>query len=756
MRKIKYFNIFYTVLTVFFLNILKCYSLSLNVKNNTESIYSITSISNENADEKEIVFNFVDSYYDLDRYYTSKGESLLLQMSDNQSITFMGSSEKSEFNVGKMKIRIDFLESNNSTGYITFKNIKFIGQSVIMDAKIGIIEITINNDSNVIVNIDNCTFEDFKSTIINTITDLSVKNRFTLNVKNSFFDSYQYSRTISYENCTFNNNINVHYSIRENFIMKNCTLSGSVNSISYSRSIFLFAFESSVIIENTTYENINSNELVPPLMIVSPVYMRINNVVVRNVHSVMRYILKIIGLYRNTEFNSIYVSSSGVNNDITIKNSKFYDISVEIGLPAITDLSRCNVKIISCEISDIVLHGYPLFEETSSYEIVDTTFKNIESSHKAIMISDYANISLNNCKFENITTFGDESDSGIILFYGNEIYNQLSLNNIYIKNVISNGPVIKVIKYNSKVYIKNLNVINSVSYGPFIYISSYSNSYVDFILEDSFFSNIGNINKKSCGGSIALFNNVNSTINNNVFEYNTSQDGGSLCLKNILNMNINIENSKFNNNVADNGGSLYIKEDNGDSKLNFLMKNSIFEKNIAKYYGGAIYTDYSKMYLNKMIDCNFINNTANIGGAIYTPHNKSTGNINNITCIFNNNIGKSYGNEYGSSPSRLKLNDLYDKRNYNTYSGDVMSLDLFLYDEFNNLVIDDKYFLYTDLTIETKLYNKEYVKNDNTIKKKIIKYTEVNKDEYVITGNNCKFNNGKFTFQFKFLYHFGI
>jgi len=90
---------------------------------------------------------------------------------------------------------------------------------------------------------------------------------------------------------------------------------------------------------------------------------------------------------------------------------------------------------------------------------------------------------MNNCQFENFVASGDEDDSGLVLFYGNENENsnKLSLNDISIRNVTTNGSVIKIRKYYSKIYMKDLKVINSMSYGPFISISSESETYVIYI-----------------------------------------------------------------------------------------------------------------------------------------------------------------------------------------------------------------------------------------------------------------------------------
>jgi len=223
------------------------------------------------------------------------------------------------------------------------------------------------------------------------------------------------------------------------------------------------------------------------------------------------------------------------------------------------------------------------------------------------------------------------------------------------------------------------------------------------------------------------------------------------CIRNFNNMNINITNSNFINNTADNGGSIYINENSKEEQslillskieknLNFLLNKTNFESNTAKEYGGAIYVDYKKMYLNKMIDCNFKNNTANIGGAVYIPSNKNFKILNNIDCEFNDNVGKSHGNEYGSEPSYLKINDTLKKDNYTIFSGDlIISLDLYLFDEFDNLV-NDPFFVYTDLVIDTILYKRDNMNSSGDMVSNY--YNKVNDDEYIITGNTCKFKGG--------------
>jgi len=169
MRKIKYKiiynNMLCIVLLIIILKVLNCYSVSVNIKNNTdaiESIYFIKNTLDRYANETEIQLNLLDSYYDLDRYWDRLSTDILyFRISNHQTVTFMGLNEKSEFDLGVTKMKIEIRETNDTikSGTVNFKNIKFKGNEIVEYEKTGAVEIDIDNYENFAVNIDNCIFE---------------------------------------------------------------------------------------------------------------------------------------------------------------------------------------------------------------------------------------------------------------------------------------------------------------------------------------------------------------------------------------------------------------------------------------------------------------------------------------------------------------------------------------------------------------------------------------------------------------------
>ena len=152
-----------------------------------------------------------------------------------------------------------------------------------------------------------------------------------------------------------------------------------------------------------------------------------------------------------------------------------------------------------------------------------------------------------------------------------------------------------------------------------------------------------------CGGALAAFEYMNIT--NCKFINNTGDLGGAVySLKEGF-----IDNTLFKSNSADNGGALYTV---GENKI----ENSIFESTTAQYGGAIISYDYVDV-----IKCNFKNNSATYNGGSFYSNDKlniedsmfesnsadtqggalaAYENINITNCKFINNTGNMGGAVY--------------------------------------------------------------------------------------------------------------
>lgn len=206
-------------------------------------------------------------------------------------------------------------------------------------------------------------------------------------------------------------------------------------------------------------------------------------------------------------------------------------------------------------------------------------------------------------------------------------------------------------------------------------------------------------------------------------------------------MNLSLISNNFIGNTATKGGALYFLCTYEIRNVNTIinMEDNIFEKNYAKSYGGAIYSEYENLYLTSSKNNTIINNYAELnGGGIYTPNNryKTMFNMNNWL-IKNNTINFNILNNYSTRPSYilLKKENLVENENvFNVVTGDNLLMVFELYDEFHNKV-DDSTKIFSALSMKLSLISeKDY--NENTfIESDINKY-------FVIQGNRVPFTNG--------------
>ena len=109
-----------------------------------------------------------------------------------------------------------------------------------------------------------------------------------------------------------------------------------------------------------------------------------------------------------------------------------------------------------------------LFYKESFINLQRVKLRNISTNGRGLIYSFYNNLIINGLDAKNITCYGDEDDSSLILFDSNLVSKKAELNNININDCSSNGPIIKILGTSNEVIINNLNANNIRSYGPII------------------------------------------------------------------------------------------------------------------------------------------------------------------------------------------------------------------------------------------------------------------------------------------------
>lgn len=119
----------------------------------------------------------------------------------------------------------------------------------------------------------------------------------------------------------------------------------------------------------------------------------------------------------------------------------------------------------------------------------------------------------------------------------------------------------------------------------------------------------------------------NATIANSYFKDNGNKKDGAGALQGDV---LKISKTEFINNAAyENGGAIYVYTEGSIS-----ISESLFKNNFANYLGGAIYLDeetYLKNITAHLDKCQFINNSASNGAAIYSYSSSLDINNSNFT-----------------------------------------------------------------------------------------------------------------------------
>ncbi|ORX51108.1 hypothetical protein BCR36DRAFT_288750, partial [Piromyces finnis] len=238
-----------------------------------------------------------------------------------------------------------------------------------------------------------------------------------------------------------------------------------------------------------------------------------------------------------------------------------------------------------------------------------------------------------------------------------------------------------------------------------------------------------NMNKLDCG-SIHFSNDLNISISNSEFSNNYSKsDGGAICISNIKDMNLDLFSNTFKKNYGINGGAIYLTNaeasyDNNKKKHSprninenvIKFENNTFIENEAENFGGAVYSNYNKLFLATSKNNEIIKNKAGImGGGIYTPNSKDQ-NMFNVMDIknwkFENNTVNSFINDFTTKPYYISLNTTLKNNRITITSGNFFSLKFLLLDEYNNIINDiTKY--YSSLTLKLSLSSPDNKNGDN-------------------------------------------
>ncbi len=253
-------------------------------------------------------------------------------------------------------------------------------------------------------------------------------------------------------------------------------------------------------------------------------------------------------------------------------------------------------------------------------------------------------------------------------------------NSIFSNNKSETGGAVAVLKHDGSLTIgANTQFLNNEAKYDGGAIGNYNGSVLtdNILFKGNKAQTFGTDSNAIGGGAMSLGVDARTEINNSIFDSNTSgYNGGAIAMRKTLqptevaegnNRNkLNITNSKFTANKAlgtsvDEKDSL-ISSGNGGAIANSfastVIKDSVFEKNEAKNFGGAIYNmkfenKWHSAFLDKggvitIADSTFTNNVAGSeGGAVY--------NMKNAAINFSGN------NVFSGNTAGGKANDIHNE-----------------------------------------------------------------------------------------------
>ncbi|KAL4446475.1 hypothetical protein ABPG74_001216 [Tetrahymena malaccensis] len=355
--------------------------------------------------------------------------------------------------------------------------------------------------------------------------------------------------------------------------------------------------------------------------------------------------------------NSIIQESIQIQaiNTQFIQNYAFEDSAIFYVLP----VNNLQLQIISCTFSNnyaqngkIVYYQITNIQGSQQTQVLISQSQFIEDQNVMSQLSKRANSQINQqynlfyliyLQAFNITQCSFQLQKSQISFINNAISHFIQNTTISIYQDLGANSLFNYTKVQSIQY-QGMNV-QRAQLSQQIYCSICLFQISNMQIVSSQFSNIECVN---CGsGNIYIYSD-SLTINNSLFQNNTSQNGGSLYLQQIGMQSFPMmQNCQFITNKAlKNGGSIYL-----NSVQNLVINNTIISSNQA-FLGGGIYVEnyaftlqYSQLY----------NNFAQVGGGIYG--NNILPNFLSIKYqnIISNNKAQQYGRDYYAFPQKIKL-----------------------------------------------------------------------------------------------------
>ena len=368
-------------------------------------------------------------------------------------------------------------------------------------------------------------------------------------------------------------------------------------------------------------------------------------------------------------------------NNVTLKNIKFYnsgyDLKVDGGALYIEESS--NITIINCvfefnRIANEGGNGGAIYvKSTDPIRIIDSGFKENSAGYGGAITAHNATLILENTIF-------DENSAQKIGGALNAAHSTLIINNCTFKdgNIDSGsgsdrrrGGAIYAEQFDedNEMVITNTEFKNNYVYndGGAVYI----NGQAKVLIEDSKFS------KNAGSGGAIVCDIANVTIRNTEFNENHGSEGGAV----KAGPSTLIEYCNFTGNYAlySRGGAIYVCESGGEN-ANAIVKNCNFLNNSA-WIGGAIF-NYQKTVT--VLNCNFKDNNATegYGGAISSQGGK--------VLIYNSNFIGNNASEWGgaimSSSSDMLIENTYFIANNATNGGAIFTSD-------SDIEIDNSHFI---------------------------------------------------------------
>ena len=268
--------------------------------------------------------------------------------------------------------------------------------------------------------------------------------------------------------------------------------------------------------------------------------------------------------------------------------------------------------------------------------------KNYTSSGSRILVSDNKDLTIQGSSNTNRATLNANNLHGILYIQSGSSATIRYVN--FVEGGSSNsGSSNHALGAHGTVLIENCNFIDSRGdSGSAIYINTTApNSIIRNCNFTNNYANNHGDNDYTAGGAVCIHGADNTEVRNCYFSGNTALDyGGALTIRNTA-LNAKVINCDFVNNKAPNGGAIY------NQLGTTTISGCTFTNNQATNLGGAIYSTSS---LN-IVSSSFTNNGAKNGGAIYSTHALVIS-----SCSFNQNTAKNNGGAIflsGSSMSTI-------------------------------------------------------------------------------------------------------